>query len=75
VLIDGDMALPVCFGEVPNGLDIAALRICCPHELAFTTLSGIALRATGEEAAMARRTREAMPVDSDLTEWSVPADL
>jgi hypothetical protein len=75
VLIESDMALPVCFGEVPDGLDIGALRRCCPHELAFTALTGIALSGDGEDAAIAQRTCQAMPIDWDLTDWSAPADL
>jgi hypothetical protein len=75
VLVEGDAALPVCFGDVPDGLDVSALRQCCPHEVAYTTLTGIALRADGEAAAVARRTAEAMPIDWDLTEWSAPTNL
>ena len=41
VLIAGEMALPVCFGEAPDGLDVSALRSCCAHELAFTILAAI----------------------------------
>ena len=75
VLIAGDAALPVCFGSVPDGLDISALRRCCPHQVAYTTLAGIALRAPADVAGAAYRAREAMPIDWDLTEWSAPADL
>jgi hypothetical protein len=45
VLITGEMALPVCFGEAPDGLDVSALRSCCAHELAFTILAVIGGRA------------------------------
>jgi hypothetical protein len=75
VLIAGDAALPVCFGSVPDQLDVSALRHCCPHQVAYTTLAGIALRAPAKVAGAAYRARESMPIDWDLTEWSVPADL
>ena len=75
VLIAEDAALPVCFGSVPDGLDVCALRGCCPHQVAYTALTAIAMRAPGDIAEIAGRVREAMPIDWDLTEWSVPADL
>ena len=75
VLVAGDAALPVCFGSVPDGLDVSALRRCCPHEVAYTTLAGIALRAPNDVAGVAYRVRQAMPIDWDLTDWAAPADL
>ena len=75
VLIAGEMALPVCFGEAPDGLDLSALRSCCAHELAFTILAVIGGHAPAAQAGAADRVRAAMPIDWDPTGWSPPADL
>jgi hypothetical protein len=75
VLIAGEMALPVCFGEAPDGLDLSSLRSCCPHELAFTILAAIGRHAPVAQAGAADRVRAAMPIDWDLSRWSPPADL
>ena len=75
VLIAGEMALPVCFGEMPDGLDVSALRSCCAHELAFTILAVIGRHAPTAQAGAADRVRAAMPIDWDLTGWSPPAGL
>jgi len=73
VLTAGELALPVCFGAVPEGLDVSSLRSHCAHELAFTILTVAADHAPAEQAAAARRVRAAMPIDWDLTSWSPPA--
>jgi hypothetical protein len=75
VLVSGEAALPVCFGSMPEGLDVSELRRCCPHLVAYTALTGIAQRAPDDVAAVACRVRDAMPIDWDLTEWPEPADL
>jgi hypothetical protein len=75
VLIAGEMALPVCFGELPDGLDVSALRSCCAHELAFTILAVIGRHAPAAQAGAADRVRATMPIDWDLTGWSPPAGL
>jgi hypothetical protein len=75
VLIAGEMALPICFGEAPDGLDVSSLRSLCAHELAFTILAAIGRHAPAAQAGAADRVRAAMPVDWDLTAWSPPADL
>jgi hypothetical protein len=75
VLIAGEMALPVCFGAVPEGIDVSALRSFCAHELAFTTLAAIGAHAPAAQAGAADRVRATMPIDWDLTGWSPPADL
>ena len=75
VLIAGEMALPICFGEAPEGLDVSTLRSCCAHELAFTILTAIGRRAPAAQAGAADRVRAAMPIDWDLTGWSPPASL
>jgi hypothetical protein len=77
VLIAGEMALPICFGSAPDGLNVSSLRRCCPHELAFTILAVIGRRAPAAQAAAAAadRVRAAMPIDWDLTGWSPPAGL
>ena len=75
VLIAGEMALPICFGEAPDGLDVSTLRRCCAHELAFTILAAIGQHAPAAQAGAADRVRAAMPIDWDLTAWSPLGDL
>jgi hypothetical protein len=75
VLIAGEMALPICFGEAPDQLDVSSLRSCCPHELAFTILAAIGRHAPVAQAGAADRVRAAIPIDWDLTNWSPPSDL
>jgi hypothetical protein len=75
VLIAGEMALPICFGEAPDGLDVSFLRSCCAHELAFTILAAIGRHAPAAQAVAANRVRAAMPIDWDLTGWSPPTGL
>jgi hypothetical protein len=75
VLIAGEMALPVCFGAAPDGLDVSSLRSCCAHELAFSILAVIGGHAPAAQAGAADRVRAAMPIDWDLTAWSPPTDL
>jgi hypothetical protein len=75
VLLAGEMALLVCFGAAPDGLDLSSLRSLCAHESAFTILAAIGRHAPAAQAGAADRVRAAMPVDWDLTRWSPPADL
>jgi hypothetical protein len=74
VLTAGEMALPICFGEAPNGLDVSSLRHCCAHELAFTILAVIGRHAPAAQGSAAGRVRAAMPIDWDLTGWAPPTN-
>jgi hypothetical protein len=74
VLIAGETALPVCFGEAPDGLDLSSLRSVCAHELAFTILTAIGRHAPTAQASAATRVGAAMPIDWDLTAWSPPGE-
>lgn len=67
VLTDGELALPICFGEAPHGnrLDVSSLRAYCAHELTLAVLNAIAEHAPDDRAAAATRVRDAAFGDLD----------
>lgn len=56
---------PIAYGAPLESVDIGQLRACCPHEVAYVTLTALSGQAPAELAESARRVRDGLPIERD----------